>query len=599
VLASRLAAHGADKLDKDLVARLDETLADRRLPFRNRGALAALASQDARFIGRALAVKREISGAGIYLLDWAGAFQPDQLYAQRAELAVWVGGPGSDSLLQAISEMGGPEWVPWLEQVAISGKLPPEETLAAALACDPKIPVWGISHLDTLITTSPWKLRPAVARGANLELGRYVAMNYGRLTQAVGQGSPGWIDLNRIILSCPTDELFEILLSNFESLENRAQEYLGFAVAERGDPWVSRFQRIAFAKPGRHHHRLEEVVSMEIDDETAQNWFDTGHAESGWRVLIARHGEAMLPELMTQLPATYAGVPDIPALGYLRHFRTLPESILPDIWGRTGSPMMPKPVSDLFRATAQAGEPGIKWIVNQVISMGSALPAYFRRQALMSYKEFNKATGRSVIVQIPNGPTAAFDGLLAFSAAVAPWEDHFSAELLVAMPQAAIAFVMAVRDDVPKAAEVLQKMKSLKEYNAPLLDRMLGDARLAPLIPEIFADAFENFPDEAIRRCLGSADIDQEKLLFRLSSTSNPLHRSMHAALIVRVLSGPPNFHHLRYIAGMLRAHNRHDVESLLTETEDRDSENWFWLVREVEMSRAERLLDDSGNWLR
>jgi hypothetical protein len=104
-------------------------------------------------------------------------------------------------------------------------------------------------------------------------------------------------------------------------------------------------------------------------------------------------------------------------------------------------------------------------------------------------------------------------------------------------------------------------------------------------------------PAEALHRCVASPNVDQNTLLFRLGSTSNPLHRSVHAELMRRVLESPINLHHNRYLANMLRGHTRHDVLALLKSTISPDEDNAIWLVREVESARGERLIDEAGHF--
>lgn len=98
-----------------------------------------------------------------------------------------------------------------------------------------------------------------------------------------------------------------------------------------------------------------------------------------------------------------------------------------------------------------------------------------------------------------------------------------------------------------------------------------------------------------MHRCIASPDIDQNILLFRLGATSNPLHRSVHAALIQRVLTGPVDLHCYRYVANMLRGHAAEDTDSLLRNAVGVGGNGWLWLVREAEVARGERLINEAG----
>jgi hypothetical protein len=115
----------------------------------------------------------------------------------------------------------------------------------------------------------------------------------------------------------------------------------------------------------------------------------------------------------------------------------------------------------------------------------------------------------------------------------------------------------------------------------------LAVPKLAELIPNLFANTFDTFPATALHRCIASPDIDQGALLFRLGATSNPLHRSVHAQLIQRVLTGPVELHCYRYVANMLRGHTVEDTDSLLRNAKGMGGNGWVWLVREVEAAAS------------
>ena len=601
VLAAHLCVNSETSvLDEVLKTRIESTLLNDHLPIRCRGALASLATRNPDYLVRALDVRTEIERNGFYLPEWEEAFRPSELYAHRAILADWIGNPGSNDLLQAIAKRGGPEWGRWLKEIANLGKMSQIEALAIALACDPKLPNWGLAHVEELIRTKPWMLRTVAARGSNLELARYIASNYDHLVQINPTGNSGWIDLNRVLVSCSDDGIFQILFESFSTLRPRAQEYLEYAIVERGDPWLSAFQRIVFTLPEaqKKHHQLANIVSLEIDDNTARKWIDSGHAEIGWRVLIERHGEDILPELLQHLPASFDRHLDIPSLAYMRYFKSIPYSLITDLWARLRGTIQPKVMHDLLFAASRAGEPGIVLIVNEVLKAGATLPAYHRRQALNIYRDWQTTSGRNVLVQVPGVGAVPFDQLIAIPSAISPWDDRLSPQMLAMVPEIAIRFVIDFFEKDKTKVESVLKVLTLKNYNTEILDRMLTESSLAALVPKVFSNAFDAFPAETIQHCLDNPHIDQEMLLFRLSFTSNPMHRPLHASLISRVLKTPPKFHHFRYVANMLRSHTTYEIKRLLSEYDGRGSDNWIWLLREIEIARSERLVDEEGIWL-
>jgi nucleoside phosphorylase len=583
--------------DPALAAGIDRALSDSRLAIRSRGGLAALESGRTAYLRGALEVLSSLSSAKLYVADWPQALQPQVLFPQRAIIADWIGLEGADFVLDAIAERGGPEWVPWLEQMASAGKITKIAALAAALGCTPGIPVWGPPYLDDLFRTKPWALRAAAARRSNLALARHIATDYERLVEAViPQNSGAWIHLNRVLIGCGDDAMFESLLSRFDALTEHAQELLAYAVVECGQPWIAAFQRIAFARPGGlQHHKLAEALSPEIDDATARAWINAGHYEVGWRVLIAHHGEAILPELIADLPASFADLHHIPSLAVMRFLDQAPASLPNELSKRLGSPMQPKAMQDVLNAMAKAYPTGIPAIVQLVSQQPDSLPAYHIAQALRLYEAWRERLGGQLFVQLPTGESLSFSRWIARHSALYRWEDHFTPEMLSLSPDLAVEVVLNhLKGDVEKSAAVLKALKNVRSYNADLLDHMLAVPKLAELIPGVFAGALDTFPVAALHRCIASPDIDQNILLFRLGATSNPLHRSVHAALIQRVLTGPVDLHCYRYVANMLRGHTA-EVTDLLRNAVGVGGNGWLWLVREVEVARGERLTNEAG----
>lgn len=597
VLAATLdASRGAERTTPALSKALALLLKDPRLAVRNRAALAALEGRRLELLRPALDVLAELGRSSFYpMAEWKRNLRPNALYAQRAMLADWLGSPNSRLVLDAIAETGGPEWSLWLEQVAEEGRIIWSEAAATALGCCGDVPQWVLPHLDTIIASSAWMLRPAAARRSNRQLARFIAEEYERLVESVvSQNSGAIFELNRVLVGCGDDDVFDLLLTQFPFMAPRAQELLGFAIVELGSPWVARYQREALATGGSHHHQLAKELSLDIDNKTARAWIAAGHEEAGWRVLIARHGEALLPEMIEQLPSSFAGMPHIPVLANMRWLSSAPLMLIDEIWRRIGSPMRPKVTEDLLNATERVYPEGVPHIVRFIAEQPNALPAYHLRQALLLYENWRKRSGAKLVVKTADNVELPFSDWVVRQSMKNSWEDHITPELLSFSPELAIDYVVNHLDD-EHAKAVLKALKGNVSYSAPLLDRMLMVPALAALIPQVFSDSFDLFPVQALQRCIRTGDIDQESLLYRLAATANPMHRAVHEELLARVLECPINLHHLRHVADMLRDYSREEVLHIIDTAPHCREDCWFWFVRSVESARDERLINENG----
>lgn len=582
-----------------LSAALDRAFIDERLSVRHRAGLAALELIKPDYLRRALDVLSELAAAKLQVPAWSQALRPDVLFRHRAIVADWIGSDGSHLVLDAIAERGGEEWVPWLEQMALTRKITYVDALASALACSSNIPSWGDSCLDELLGSAPWKLRNVAIRRSNLALSRQIAVNYVRLVETViSRSSSAWIDLNRILVGCGDDEVFRLLLAGFSSMPRRSQELLGFAVVDLGPSWIASFQKIAFAeREASHHHKLANVLSTEIDDATARAWIASGHDEVGWRVLIARHGEEILPELIAHLPQSFAHHHHIPALASIRFFQSAPTSLVQELWGRIGTPMQPKAMQDLLNALATVDLGGVASIVRFILDQPDALPIYHIAQAMKLYDEWRRKFGIEVQIKTSAGKNLTFHQWVALYT-VQRWEDHFTPTVLAWAPDVAVEIILEhFQHDDEKSAAALNALR-LNYYHEKLLERMLSTEKLANLVPKVFSDCLDTFPVNSLHRCIDSSHIDQGELLSKLASTANPLHRSAHAKLLRKVLEEPMKLHAIRCVANMLRGYTRHDVFQLLNEIICHREDRWFWLIREIETARGERLIDELGCFL-
>lgn len=586
----------------ELAAAIERGLVDPRLSVRNRAGLAGMESGRPEYLKQALSVFSETVKAKHYVPEWTDAVSPEVLWENRGTLAEWIGAPGSESILRVIGREGGLEWLSWLENLVATQQIDPNEVVAAALACSPSVPNWTHQHLDVLTRSEPWLFALAAEKASNVELARWLAVRYDGIIADQPQGSAGWFHVNKVLVSCGDDAVFQTLLEHFCSMSRRSQEVLCYAVVARGAPWIAKFQIAAFASRKKAGHdypfnRLSEVLATEVDDATARQWIANGYDNEGWRVLIARHGNGVLLELIAALPDSFSDQHYISALANIRYLRDTPATIIPEILKRVCGNMQPMATQHALEALATAGLPGMLAIVNWVVTHASGIPQYHIDVSIQLYETWHQSASQDILVSTQNGIMPYPSWATAFSAA--RWEDHFTPRLFSKQPEMATEIVLNqfLADDV-KTEAVLSQVRGLRTYNARLFHRMIGVPKLAALITKVFADCLDTFPATDLIQLMHSEHVDQEMLLFRLSSTSNPLHKSAHVELIKRVLSNSINLDHCRYIAGMLRGYSRYDVLQLLMEITDVRDDCSVWLVRAVENTRKQRLLNEALQWI-
>ncbi|WP_308215670.1 5'-methylthioadenosine/S-adenosylhomocysteine nucleosidase family protein [Polyangium jinanense] len=594
-LSSTMDPHGRQKTSYENTLRA--MLSNELLPVRCRGAIAALRSRSGTLLKMALSVLTEVRDAKLYVHALDTALNPEILYPYRGVLGEWIGSTGTDQLIDAIAERGDARWGAWLEQLANAGKLSISSAVCTALACEARIPAWTLPHLPTLITTNSYKLRPAASRGTNVELARWIATHYSEY--AAGDSSTGF-NLNDVLVGCDDATAFAHLLDQFPTMPPKARKLLCYAVVRRGDPWLSRFQQKAFEArlDSQHHYTLNKVASPEIDDSTARRWIVDGPTELGWRVLIARYGSSIIPEMLTHLPASFEKLHVIPALSAMRYLNNAPESLTDEIWQRVGGEMTPRAMQDVLVALSKARLTGIASIADILSRDPFFLPTYHLNLFLRLLGKWEADNHHSFRVQVDSRDYSLTEWLLLRRLA-RDRDDHFFIEAIQNARDLVIDIALTHYSNNEATSVKLLNIDGLAEgYHEGLFEYLVATPSRASLIPMVFSRAFDSFPEHVLLRLLDTPGVDLSTFLRALSTSSSPVHERFHGTVIARALNLTTNLFMYRDIAQIVRVHPREAVIRLLMNTITETTANSMWLVREIETARGELLINERGDWL-
>lgn len=593
LFSSELQGHGGDEVFRSMLTAM---FSDQRLPVKCRAALAALGSGRADLVRSALDVFAEIRRAKLYIAGFESAFNPKDLFLNRGIVAEWLGASGTDELIDAVASRGDADWGTWLEQMGHSGKLPMPNAAAATMACVGRVPDWTVPYLSTLIHTQAWKLRAVAARGTNLELANWIADHYDQFSEP---SNSKWFELNKMLVACGDDGTFERLLSRFPSMSLKAQETLGFAIVDRGEPWIARFQKSAFESGAlTHHHQLLEVVSLGIDDGTARRWISRGPTVLGWRVLIARHGGAMVAEMVANLPSTFDGLQDCPVLSAMRFLPPAPESLTDEIMKRIRGNMQPKVMQDAINALARVKQGGLLPLVALVAKNPSMLPTYHLAQLLGLLKDWEQGSNQTLIARSNLGATSFVEWILVTRLPQDKNDTKFRQAISRDRDLAVRIILHQLRDDERAIKAILEQIEPMESYHDELFELLLANQNLSTLIPKLFAGAFDTFPEKALVQALDAPGVQFGELLRCMSTSSSPVHYTLHKTIVTIVLALPIDLFRYRDVAKILRIYQREPIVGLLKSAIPEMTANSMWLVREIELERRELLIDEEGNWL-
>lgn len=245
ILAAQFNAYVDDGCshENEFKLTLQSMFDDERLVVRYRAALSGLYSRDPKFLRPSLDVIAVLHDARVFVPAFNKALAWANLYEYRDIVFEWLGAPGSEQLLEAIALNGDEKWLEWLEQAANARKPLIGSIVACALSCCGYVPSWTLPHLTDLAKDAAWKLQQVTSRGANNGLAQWLAENY---EACIGQQNGGFFHINKLLVACGDDSVFERLLFQFPSMAESVQDRLGFAIVEKGEAWIAKFQRAAF-----------------------------------------------------------------------------------------------------------------------------------------------------------------------------------------------------------------------------------------------------------------------------------------------------------------------------------------------------------------
>ena len=591
----------ATKLDKQNISvnvdvQIEKMLKDRRLAVRYRAAISVISCGRSKYIEKSLYTISEMCKNKIYAKELKNLFKPDILFPFKEELTKWAGSPGTSLMLDAIIETGNQDWLPWLEVIFKKEGVNKSQVIAAAIASAGYIPIWSHQYLFEFIKNAAYKLQDIKRRGEIRDLVKWLFKNYENI---VIPSSSQWYHINEYIAACGSEEDFEQLLIRFPKLNKTAQELIEYAIVKRGEPWIGRFQKLAFSeKQSRHHHSLQEVFSKEIEDAIARQWIENGYVNEGWRVLVRRHQNDIVPELIKRLPDSFSEQHYIPTLSAMQYLDNAPDTLINEIYSRFRGTMQPMATEDALIAISRVKPGGVASLVRWIVDTPSLLPAFHLYKVLEMYLEWSAEFKIELMLKTQNGNEFTFIDHIVYSTFHYHKDDHLFAEIISYKPEFAIKLVLSEykKNDI-KSKEILSKLKPLNNFNYELFNRMISSKLLAPLIPALFSEVLNSLPVEILQKLIDSKYIKFENILWQLSNNSNVNHKKIHIQLLKKIIKDDINIYYFSYVGNMLRSYSREKIFDILNTIYKPKSDNFLFFVRELEHIRQERLINENGGF--
>jgi hypothetical protein len=306
----------------------------------------------------------------------------------------------------------------------------------------------------------------------------------------------------------------------------------------------------------------------------------------------------MVPEMVAILPNTFDGLHDCPVLSAMQFLPDAPESLINEIMKRIQGTMQPKAMQDAINALARVKQGGLLSIAALVAANPGMLPAYHLAQFLGLLKIWEQDNNQTLMARSNLGETSFAEWILVLRLP----QDKNDSKIRQVISRDRDLAVRIILHQLPHdegaIKAIVEQMEPMDGYHEELFEILLANQNLSFLIPKLFAEAFDTFPEKALIRALDTPGVQFGELLRCMSTSSSPVHYTVHKTIVTSVLAQPMDISRYKDVAKILRIYQREPVLGLLKSTLPEMTANAMWLVREIEVERRELLIDEEGKWL-
>ncbi|MFC3651090.1 hypothetical protein ACFONN_06015 [Dyella humi] len=581
----------------DIERSLASMFSDERLPVKCRAAQAAFKFGRVQELRQAFGVVSELALSKVPAHQLMQAIDPNILAPHQVIASQCLGKEGSELLVDVIADRGGPEWVGWLERAATSQMLPFADAAAAAMACTGKMPDWVRPRMSEVIGEHGSLLRPIIKRGNNVEVARWLAEHY---QEFVVPTSGLWFRLNEVLVSCRDESVIQLIFQRFSDWSAYAQETVAYAIVKFGESWLARFQEKVFAGGDIHHlHELKKFISRGISEKTACQWVENGPVELGWRTLIALRGHEVVTELTELLPSSFDGVLSSEILNALKFVERPPASVASELVKRVRGVISPKVMQDIIIVLGHLDPRTIMTELGIVTAWLPDLPIYHVNQFVKVLNKWERDFGFFLKIKLEGFESTVADWLLR-DRLRSHGHDVFFKQLVMSDLSLAIQLLLAGHwQDDASVKDVVSHLTAVAvSYDEKLFNWLLSKGEFAQKIPFVFAKSIDSVPEAALKSALAVSDINFRSLVSWIGSRPSAVHLELHREVLRKAMGTTLDLYLYRDLAKVLQVHSRIVLLDLLSTEIPAPDEKAMWLIREIELTRSELLIDESGKWL-
>ncbi|WP_186429666.1 hypothetical protein [Clostridium sp. BSD9I1] len=609
----RLKTMGEKQTFNRFVSKIDELLSSEHSIQQYRGVIGAITSKNRDLLKKALKAISNLSEQGYYLHGLETIFDVELLWENREIVSAWLeNSKGKHYLLDSIQNSRQNKWVDWLSDQLQKGKLTRGEAVQAALGCTDNLPIWIERILPDLIKVDlgAYYLRSAAKRGDNFPLASWVAEHYSEYVSTITNSI--WCDLNSILINCGNDALFDLISDEIPSLAPHLQEVLLFVLIETGDERIGRLQSMLFRGDlKQRYHKLYEKVYTVVSDAQAREWAESKNdklSEYGWSVLAKRHQNAILTELISNLPNSFSNMHIIPTLKAMKHLNSPPESLINELWKRLMGNVQPMVMDDILNILSKIMPNGIPSVIGELRRNPRLLPSYHVAQFIKYLKEWQEKTGLRIRTSSKYGETE-FSEFLVLENIAQNIDDYFVVRMCkLESSNLVLDYITGFWEK--SKLNVLKIIRNISEYKCyhegiVLILFSLPDGEGIKDIINLFRNALYTFPEAMLFQILKAiTELNDQSELFRLlihyiSLNPSTQHINFHTQLLSMVISLPDKEVYIYgYLSKILAIYPDEILHSKLQSYLDECNYNAISIIRYIESYTKKLLINERGQWI-
>lgn len=566
-----------------------------------RGIIAAFSSGDEVFFDESIEVLSDLKRDRFDVTRIYSFISNEILWERRTIIARYFSTRGDLYVLRKVIENTGErKWADWAEELYIEGKIEFCLAISIYFSCSDYLPRWIENNLiEFLANQNQYWLRAASERGKNEKLAWCLLKNYELICPK--NGSSGWFDVNKVLVQCGSDALFESITDNFNSMSDWTKEIISYALKDRDKKWTARLQSKALESniSNEAKNKIIDVIDESLNEQVLRNCLcsdDEKVQGMGWIGLAKKFGVDILDELIENLPETFANIHYIPALKAMSEIEGLPESLIAVLNSKLGSPMMPMATQDYIIAMGSIKPNGVLNILNMIRQQPFIFHTYHFNLFAQIFSKWTKESGVKIMADHKGHSFTILEYFLLLQLERENATEWFDLVVKYAKHRIVYEQIAVVIETQFDSSDTTIRNFKMSEYNTDVYQALKNNVDALQLY-KIHQAVLHFIPSDELNdltiRIITEHNEESSTYLYYLSMNPNYAHNEVYKVILNLYINDDAFLDCCSYISTLISVLSVPEIKDMLAPLLSKHSNKVIEIIRLIELSKGSQLIKE------